>query len=42
MTEELVITWGTDQREGRTAVTREELLAIIGGALPALVATTPA
>jgi AcrR family transcriptional regulator len=37
MTEELVITWGTDQRAGRPTVTREELLAIIGGSLAALV-----
>jgi AcrR family transcriptional regulator len=42
MTEELVITWGTDQRAGRTGVTRDELLAIIGGSLPALVGTTTA
>ncbi len=37
MTEELVIAWGTDQREGRTGVTKEELLEIIGGSLPALI-----
>ncbi len=37
MTEELVITWGTDQRAGRTGVTRDELLGIIGGSLPALI-----
>jgi AcrR family transcriptional regulator len=37
MTEELVITWGADVRAGRETVSREELLAIIGGSLPALV-----
>jgi AcrR family transcriptional regulator len=37
MTEELVIIWATDQRAGRTDVTLEELLEIIGGSLPALV-----
>jgi hypothetical protein len=40
MTEELVVTWGTDQREGRTGVTRDELLEIIGGSLPALIASS--
>jgi AcrR family transcriptional regulator len=42
MTEELVITWGTDQREGRAGVTRQQLLAIIGGSLPALIGATTA
>jgi hypothetical protein len=42
MTEELVITWGTDQREGRIEVSRDELLEIIGGSLPALIGTTTA
>ena len=37
MTEELVVTWGADQRTGHTEVSRDELLAIIGGSLPALV-----
>ncbi|WP_230486988.1 TetR/AcrR family transcriptional regulator [Nocardioides anomalus] len=37
LTEELVITWGTDRRAGRATVTREELLEVITGALPALV-----
>jgi len=41
MTEELVITWGADQRAGRTEVSRDELLAIIGGSLPALVGQQP-
>jgi AcrR family transcriptional regulator len=41
MTEELVIIWGTDQREGRTEVSRQELLEIIGGSLPALVGPDP-
>ena len=38
MTEELVITWATDQRAGRTEVSKDELLEIIAGSLPALVA----
>jgi hypothetical protein len=37
MTEELVITWATDQRSGRTDVTHDQLLEIIAGSLPALV-----
>jgi AcrR family transcriptional regulator len=37
MTEELVITWGTDRRAGRAGVSREELLSIVVGSLPALV-----
>ncbi len=39
MTEELVIAWATDQRESRAGVSREELLEIIGGSLPALIGT---
>jgi AcrR family transcriptional regulator len=42
MTEELVITWGTDQRAGRTDVSRDELLEIIGGSLPALIGSAGA
>ena len=37
MTEELVVTWGTDQHAGRTEVSRDELLAIIADSLTALV-----
>jgi AcrR family transcriptional regulator len=37
MTEELVITWATDQRAAPTGVSRDELLDIIGGSLPALI-----
>jgi AcrR family transcriptional regulator len=37
LAEELVVTWGTDQRAGRTEVTRDELLATICSALPALI-----
>lgn len=37
LTEELVTTWGADRRAGRETVTREELLATITRALPALV-----
>ena len=37
MTEELVITWAADRRAGRETVSKDELLDIIGGALPALV-----
>jgi len=37
MIEELVITWGTDQRAGRTDVTKDELLALIVSSLPALI-----
>ena len=33
MTEELVITWGTDP----AGVTRDELLEIVAGSLPALI-----
>jgi hypothetical protein len=37
MTEELVVSWSTDRRAGRESVTRDELLEIIAGSLPALV-----
>jgi AcrR family transcriptional regulator len=37
MTEELVIIWGTDTREGRPTISKDELLAMIGGSLPALI-----
>jgi AcrR family transcriptional regulator len=38
MAEELVIAWETDRRAGQDEVSREELLDIIGGSLPALIA----
>ncbi len=37
LTEELVVTWATEQRAGRALITREELLDIVGSSLPALV-----
>jgi AcrR family transcriptional regulator len=42
MTEELAVSWATDQRAGRETVGKDELLDIIGGALPALVGAAAA
>jgi AcrR family transcriptional regulator len=39
MTEELVMAWATDERAGRAEITREELLDIVAGSLPALVSS---
>jgi AcrR family transcriptional regulator len=38
MAEELVVVWETDRRAGRTGVGRDELFALVGRSLPALVA----
>jgi AcrR family transcriptional regulator len=36
MTEELVVSWGAEAREGQPGVSRDELLELIVGSLPAL------
>jgi AcrR family transcriptional regulator len=39
MAEELVVVWESDRRAGREGVAREELFAIVGRSLPALIAS---
>jgi AcrR family transcriptional regulator len=41
MTQEVVISWVRDQRAGRTEISRDELLALIAGALPGVLGHTP-